>query len=59
MSEKPRYLSKGQFKIGSECQRKLSYLTHKDKYANQNNHDEFLKALAEGGHQVGALYVAS
>jgi hypothetical protein len=55
MPVKPRYLSKGRFKIGSECPRKLYYLTHKDKYANQSDHDEFLKALAEGGHQVGAL----
>jgi len=55
MTDGPRYLSKGRFKIGSECPRKLYYLSHKNKYANQNDHDEFLKALAEGGHQVGAL----
>lgn len=55
MTDKPRYLSKGRFKIGSECPRKLYYLNHKDKYANQNDFDDFLKILAEGGHQVGAL----
>jgi len=55
MPTKPRYLSKGRFKLGSECPRKLYYLIHKDKYANQSDHDEFLKALAEGGHQVGTL----
>jgi Domain of unknown function(DUF2779) len=55
MTEKPRYLSKSRFKLGSECPRKLFYLTHKDEYANQSLDDGFLKALAEGGHQVGAL----
>lgn len=55
MTDKPRYLTKSRFKIGSECPRKLYYLTHKDKYANQKDFNDFLKILAEGGHQVGAL----
>lgn len=55
LNKNPRYLTKGRFKIGSECPRKLYYQFHKDEYANQKNYDEFLRALAEGGHQVGAL----
>jgi hypothetical protein len=55
VSDKPRYLSKGRFKLGSECPRKLYYEHHKDRYANQKQDDPFLRALAEGGHQVGAL----
>jgi len=55
MSAKPRYLTKSRFKLGSECPRKLHYQFHRDKYANQNDNDEFLMALAEGGHQVGSL----
>ena len=55
MSKKPLYLSKGRFKLGSECPRKLFYEHHKRKYANQKKEDPFLMALAEGGHQVGTL----
>jgi len=51
---KTRYLSKSRFKLGHECPTKL-YYTGKKEYANSNDEDEFLKALAEGGYQVGEL----
>lgn len=49
-----RYLSKSRFKLGHECPTKL-YYTGKSEYPNSNDEDEFLKALAEGGYQVGEL----
>ncbi len=55
MPKRPLYLSKGRFKLGSECPRKLYYEHHKREYANQKKEDPFLMALAEGGHQVGTL----
>lgn len=55
MPNQPLYLSKGRFKLGSECPRKLYYEHHKGAYANQKKEDPFLMALAEGGHQVGTL----
>src|SRR3989338_4010113 len=48
------YLTKSRFKLALECPTKL-YYTRKKEYANQNNANEFLKALAEGGFQVGEL----
>ena len=51
---KPRYLTKSRFKIALECPAKL-YYTGKNEYANTMSTDEFLKALAEGGYQVGEL----
>jgi hypothetical protein len=55
----PRYLTKSRFKLGMECPAKLFY-TGKDQgpqavYANAKLEDSFLKTLAEGGFQVGAL----
>ena len=50
----PRYLTKSRFKIGLECPTKL-YYTKKNKYVDAKLDDEFLKALAEGGFQVGEL----
>lgn len=47
-------LTKSRFKIALECPRKLAYATN-EKYANAKSEDDFLQALAEGGHQVGAL----
>lgn len=47
-------LSKSRFKIALECPRKLVYSTD-SRYANSKNSDDLLKALAEWGHQVGAL----
>ena len=49
-----RYLTKSRFKIGLECPAKL-YYTNKKEYPNTKMDDDFLKALAEGGFQVGEL----
>jgi hypothetical protein len=51
---KKRYLTKSRFKLACECPTKLFY-TRKIEYANQKLEDDFLKALAEGGFQVGEL----
>lgn len=51
---KGQYLTKSRFKIGCECPTKLFYNDDKS-YENQKNDDSFLKALAEGGFQVGEL----
>jgi hypothetical protein len=51
---KPRYLTKSRFKLALECPAKL-YYTGKKKYADTKHTDEFLKALAEGGFQIGDL----
>jgi hypothetical protein len=45
MTDKPRYLTKSRFKIGSECPRKIHYLDHKDKYANQKAFNDFLTGV--------------
>ena len=49
-----KYLTKSRFVMATECARKLSYELD-DRYPNAMAGDEFLKALADGGHQVGAL----
>ncbi len=49
-----RFLTKSRFKIAQECPTKLAY-TGKPGYGNTKNDDPFLRALAEGGFQVGAL----
>ncbi|MDD5486899.1 MAG: DUF2779 domain-containing protein [Dehalococcoidales bacterium] len=51
---KPRFLTKSRFKLALECPTRL-YYDGKPEYANQELDDSFLKALAEGGFQVGAL----
>jgi hypothetical protein len=53
-SPAPRYLTKSRFKTALECPTKLFY-TGKKEYANSSADDEFLRALAEGGFQVGEL----
>ena len=50
----PRYLTKSRFKLALECPAKL-YYSGKNNYADMKDADEFLKALAEGGYQVGEL----
>lgn len=50
-----RYLTKSKFKSGLECITKLYYKGKKTEYADQKLDDKFLQALAEGGHQTGAL----
>lgn len=50
-----RYLTKSRFKMAVECPTKL-YYTSKDKiYRNIKSEDTFMKALADGGFQVGKL----
>lgn len=49
-----RYLTKSRFKLAVECPTKLFY-TGKPEYRDALKSNDFLKALAEGGYQVGAL----
>ncbi len=51
---KKKYLTKSRFKTGTECRTKLYYLD-KAEYGNTKEDDAFLRALAEGGFQVGEL----
>ena len=53
MKKKP-LLTKSRFKVGSECPTKLYYLDNQE-YGNKKADDPFLRALAEGGFQVGEL----
>ena len=55
-SSKPKqnYLTKYRFKIALECPTRLYYNDNKQ-YANRAFEDSFLKELATGGFQVGAL----
>lgn len=50
-----RPLSKSRFKLAVECPTKLHYAKTENGYRNRNDGNEFLQALADGGHQVGAL----
>ena len=47
-------LTKSMFKTGLNCPRQLFYSLNKE-YSNNKTNDPFLKALAKGGFQVGAL----
>lgn len=49
-----RYLTKSRFLLARECPTKL-YYAKKEEYLDNSMDDEFLKALAKGGMQVGAL----
>lgn len=49
-----RYLTKSRFTTAITCPAKLAYLDDQS-FANANSDNEFLQALADGGHQVGAL----
>ena len=49
------YFTKSKFRLALECPTKVYYGSNKSEYANQNVNDPFLKALAEGGYQVGEL----
>ncbi|MDX9800873.1 MAG: DUF2779 domain-containing protein [Spirochaetia bacterium] len=49
-----RYLTKTAFIIAQDCPAKLFYYADKS-YYDKTSDDEFLKSLAEGGYQVGAL----
>ena len=50
-----RFFTKSRFKTAVECPTKLFYTHKKERYVNASLEDAFLKALAEGGFQVGAL----
>ena len=54
MLSRPKYLTKSRFKLACACPAKL-YYTEKELYPNTNAEDPFMKALAEGGYQVGEL----
>ena len=47
--------TKSAFKIALECPSKLFYASQPEIYANQNDDNDFLQSLAEGGFQVGEL----
>lgn len=48
-------LTKSRFKLAVECPTKLHYAKRENGYRNRNENNEFLEALADGGHQVGML----
>ena len=50
-----RYLTKSRFRLALECPTKLFYTGKSDIYPDRKQEDDFLKALAEGGFQVGEL----
>ena len=50
-----RYLTKSRFKLALECLTKLYYTKKEKEWADKNNDDTFLQALADGGNQVGEL----
>lgn len=56
-SEEPlkRPLTKSRFKIAQECPTKLYYTDKPQEYGNDKQEDPFLRNLARGGFQVGAL----
>jgi hypothetical protein len=50
-----KLFTKSRFKIALDCPTKLYYVSNEEIYANAKLDDPFLKALAKGGFQVGAL----
>lgn len=50
-----KYLSKSRYKLATSCPTKLYYSSHPEIYLNNNDENEFLTILAEGGYQVGKL----
>lgn len=50
-----KLLTKSLFAASLGCPRKLYYATHAEQYDNANSDNDFLRSLAEGGIQVGAL----
>ena len=48
-------LTKSRFKLAVDCPTKLHYAKSENGYRNRNEGNDFLQALADGGHQVGAL----
>jgi len=51
----PKYLTKTKFTHSLECPTKLYYKTHEDEFITSQDDNDFLKALADGGIQVGEL----
>lgn len=51
---KEKLLTKSTFKMALECPQKLRYCADSS-YENQNDENDFLASLAEGGFQVGEL----
>ena len=51
----PKLFTKSAFKQALACPASLYYYRNSDIYANQNNEDDFLAALADGGMQAGDL----
>ena len=50
-----KLFTKSAFKQALSCPASLYYYYDREHYANQNNEDDFLQALADGGNQVGDL----
>lgn len=50
-----KLFTKSAFKQALFCPASLHYYCDSDHYANQNNEDDFLQALADGGDQAGEL----
>jgi hypothetical protein len=48
-------LTKSRFKLALECPTKLYYANQGEVYQDKSSDNGFLAALADGGHQVGAL----
>lgn len=51
----PRYLTKSRFKLAVECPTRLFYCDNDKGYRDAMAGNDFLKTLADGGYQVGAL----
>ena len=54
-NSKKNYLTKSRFKLAISCLRKMYFDLHRDEYLNAMADDPFMKSLADGGNQVGAL----
>ena len=50
-----KLFTKSAFKQALQCPASLYYYYDSEQYANQNNEDSFLQALADGGNQAGDL----
>ena len=50
-----KLFTKSAFKQALFCPASLHYYYDFERYANQNNEDDFLQALADGGNQAGEL----
>lgn len=50
-----KLFTKSAFKVALECPAQLYYYHEPQEYANQDQQNEFLQALAKGGFQVGEL----